>query len=72
MTNIKCVAYDKYSMSRVKYHSQVARRSVSSKVLLKSNQGEREVEALVKVGFTINIFKTGLETCFEKTNHDLL
>ena len=39
-------------MSRVKYNScsEVARRSVSSKVLLKSNQGEREVEALDKVG----------------------
>ena len=68
MTNIQSVAYDKYSMSHVKYHSQVARRSVSSKVLLKSNQGEREVEALVKVGVTIKILKT----FFEKTNHDLL
>ena len=29
--------------------NQVARRSGSSKVLLKSNRGEREVESLVKV-----------------------
>ena len=81
VTNIQCVTCDKYSMcymwqilnvTCVKYNLQVARRSVSSKVLLKSNQGEREVEALVKVGFTINILKTGLETIFEKTNHDLL
>ena len=64
MTNIQCVACDKYSMSHVKYNSQVARRSVSSKVFLKSNQGEREVEALVKVGVTIKMF--------EKTNYDLL
>ena len=43
---------------QIQYNSftlQVARRSVSSKILLKSNQGEREVEALVKVGFSKNI-----------------
>ena len=36
-------------MSKIQYNPQMQRRSRSSgKVLLKSNQGEREVEALVK------------------------
>ena len=57
----KYLKFDKYSMSSVcsmllvknvlntVFFAQVARRCASSKVLLKSNQGEREVEALDKV-----------------------